>query len=85
MLVLQLKLLPQISGISQVFSTGGVIAMGSEQRMNLDFIFLSLVEIQGLFAGLVIGKFSEGSIRYGVKHSLILMVSAYLIMKIVGG
>jgi hypothetical protein len=35
--------------------------------------------VQGFFAGLVIGKLSEGSIKAGVKHSFILVVLAMLI------
>ena len=45
------------------------------------FFYLSL--IQAIFAGLVAGEISEGSIRAGVKHSLILaciITSAYLLL-----
>lgn len=43
-------------------------------------IFLMLSLIQGLFAGLVIGKLSEGDIHAGIKHSLILMGIALLVI-----
>ncbi len=45
------------------------------------FFYLSL--IQAIFAGLVAGEISQGSIRAGIKHSLILtciIVSAYLLL-----
>src|SRR3989338_7377390 len=69
MLVMEVKLVPIIEG------TG-------EANVNLNFkrIFLSLIIIQGFFAGLMIGKFSEGSIKYGVKHSVALIVISLLII-----
>ncbi|TAL47233.1 type II secretion system F family protein, partial [archaeon] len=36
-------------------------------------IFRNLVLIQGLFAGLAVGKMAEGAVIAGVKHSLIMM------------
>ena len=44
-----------------------------------------MILIQGFFSGLMIGKFSEGSIKYGVKHSLALVVVALLIITTVKG
>jgi archaeal flagellar protein FlaJ len=41
--------------------------------------FLGLLIIQGLFAGLIIGKISEGDVKSGIKHSFILMMSSFLI------
>jgi len=34
---------------------------------------------------LIIGKFSEGDFKMGVKHSLVLMVIAYLVITTVRG
>jgi hypothetical protein len=34
---------------------------------------------QGFFAGLVIGKLSEGTVKSGLKHSIILVIIAILI------
>jgi len=42
------------------------------------FVMLSL--IQGFFAGVIIGKMAEGDITSGLKHSLILMTVAFLVM-----
>jgi hypothetical protein len=39
--------------------------------------FLYLLVAQGFFAGLVIGKLGEGSIKAGVKHSFILMIASF--------
>jgi len=44
-----------------------------------------LAIIQGFFAGLVIGKLSEGSIKFGVRHSLILITVAFFIISLAQG
>jgi len=48
-------------------------------------IFLMLATIQGFFAGIVIGKLSEGEIRSGLKHSLILMTVAFFVITLAQG
>jgi len=53
-----------------------------EYLIHLEGIFTLLAIIQGLFAGLVLGKLSEGEISAGIKHSLILMTAALLVMAI---
>jgi archaeal flagellar protein FlaJ len=85
MLVLQVKLMPMIQGMVgnlQGGVSGGFLEGVGEGGITLDFrkTFLSLVTIQGIFAGLMIGKFSEGSIKYGVKHSVALVVISLLII-----
>lgn len=88
MLVLQIKLIPKLSEMGGFVMQGftGEITMGeSIQITNLNNIFLWLIVIQGFFAGLMIGKFAEGDLKTGVKHSLILMTAAYLIITTVRG
>jgi len=41
--------------------------------------FIWLLIVQGFFVGLVIGKLSEGKIKFGLKHSFILLAIALLI------
>jgi flagellar protein FlaJ len=53
-----------------------------EYVTHLDGIFTLLAIIQGLFAGLVLGKLSEGEVVAGIKHSLILMTAALLVMTV---
>ncbi len=90
MLVLQLKLLPRLGGLSAGFQglgsigAGGIIGGGAGQ-LNLDKIFFSLVVIQGFFAGIMIGKFSEGTLKNGLLHSLILITVASLVIATVKG
>lgn len=88
MLLLEVKLMPMIQDMMKGMASGGVSgagffeAGGAAKPAELDFkrIFLSLIVVQGVFAGLLIGKFSEGSIKYGIKHSAALVVIALLIV-----
>ncbi len=47
------------------------------EELTNPFIFLLLT--QGFFVGLVIGKLTEGSIKAGLKHSFILMMTAFIV------
>lgn len=91
MLLLQLKLFPTLEGMSGTMETGlGSMGMlggmfGEGEAADLDKIFFSLLMIQGLFAGVMIGKFSEGTIKQGLVHSLALMTIAALIVTIIKG
>ena len=94
MLVLQIYLMPQLADISGTIAigvTGGFEAYleGEEPPtaggLNFDSIFLSLIMIQGFFAGIMIGKFAEGELRRGIKHSLIVMIISYLIITTLRG
>jgi archaeal flagellar protein FlaJ len=90
MVVLQIFLLPQLADVSgDVFSglasQGGKLAETGDAEIisvNFENIFIFLILVQGLFAGLMIGKFADGSIRYGVKHSFILMLIGYIIFTV---
>lgn len=93
MIVLQIYLLPQLNQISGIalegFSTGGLItgdkSIVNPALINFELIFAGLILVQGLFAGLLIGKFAEGNFRVGLKHSLILMLGGYLIFALATG
>jgi len=82
MLILQFKILPMTAsfGDLQGAELMGVETQGaslSVEQMSSPFLYLLIA--QGLFAGLVIGKLAEGSIKAGIKHSFILVILAYLI------
>lgn len=88
MLVMQFKILPLTAGISAVGDAGSLedatgvgapISGTSESVQALARPFLYLLLIQGIFTGLTIGKISEGSIRAGIKHSIILTLTALLV------
>jgi flagellar protein FlaJ len=100
MVILQVYLMPQLSeisgtvieglkegistGISTGFFDGGEEQVG-ESLINFETLFIAMILIQGLFAGLMIGKFSEGSLKAGLKHSLILAISGYFIFTLATG
>ena len=57
-------------------TTVGELTTTAPEDMEVQYaeIFRNLVILQGLFAGLVIGKMAEGAIAGGIKHSLILVI-----------
>ncbi|VVB78081.1 Type II secretion system (T2SS), protein F [uncultured archaeon] len=90
MLVMQFKILPIASGLGEGLGSAdssgvsGIAGMGisggkgaTVEELSRPFLWLLLV--QGFFAGLVIGKISEGEAKNGLKHSFILLVMALLI------
>jgi flagellar protein FlaJ len=83
MLVMQFKILPITSELN--INTGDLSAVGlagvrqTSQVSDISSSFLYLLLSQGFFAGLVIGKISEGSIKSGLKHSLALVAMALII------
>jgi flagellar protein FlaJ len=95
MLIMEYKILPMTAGITSYgLGGGGVnaftsgITSGLSQstaaatQLNVkDFErpFMFLLIVQGVFAGLTIGKIAEGKIKYGIKHSFILTTLAVLI------
>ena len=89
MLVMQFKILPMSTGIGigqtgaeagasapvSAGAFGGVLSggeMATPEQLARPFIWL--ITFQGFFAGLVIGKLSEGKIISGFKHSFVLVV-----------
>lgn len=53
--------------------------------ISLQGVFLSMSLIQGFFAGIVLGKLSEGDLTSGVRHSLVFMTMSFMIMTISQG
>lgn len=84
MLILQVKFLPKIQEMSTslVGTDIGIFGGGTAAptNLNMKLVLLQLITIQGIFAGLVIGKFSEGKIKFGIKHSVILVITSLLII-----
>jgi flagellar protein FlaJ len=89
MLVMEFKILPLTAGLSSFTGTSGTplsgvgLGGGTSATLlspeNLARPFLYLLLAQGIFAGLTIGKISEGSVKAGIKHSFILTILAFLI------
>jgi archaeal flagellar protein FlaJ len=88
MLVMEYKILPLALELGGVGGGLGNLqnplqeSIGQAQTLDkasLTNLFLYLLLAQGLFAGLMIGKLSEGSVKAGVKHSFILASTALLV------
>ncbi len=84
MLVMQFKILPLTTSVS--FAQGQTASLANTASVQepidtekLASPFLYLLLTQGLFAGLTIGKLSEGSLKAGIKHSFILTITAFLV------
>lgn len=63
-------------------SFSGFIGTMGQWFLSLRGVFLMISLIQGFFTGMVIGKLAEGEIFPGLKHSLILMTIAFLVVSV---
>lgn len=52
---------------------------------SLHGIFLMMSIIQGFFTGVVLGKLAEGDMTSGLKHSLIMMTAAFILITVAQG
>src|SRR3989338_6044770 len=59
-------------------------AAGSSLQNVFPEMFRGLSVIQGFFAGMAIGKMSEGNLAAGVKHSLALSIMGYSVFTLLG-
>ncbi len=57
----------------------------SQWFKSLNGVLLMLSVIQGFFAGIVLGKLAEGDLTSGLKHSLILITIAVLVITLAQG
>jgi archaeal flagellar protein FlaJ len=69
----------------QTFFTGvegmALFSTPTSSPADLKRIFLHLTLVQGFFSGLVAGKMGEGSVSAGLKHSLVMMLLGYVVLK----
>jgi len=92
MLALDLWLFPQLTSTTStsalkagIGGIAGLPSLGGSGTFDMGPIFFVLIMIQGFFAGIMIGKFSEGTIKNGLLHSLVMMVLAALIVTTLKG
>ena len=78
--------MPLTADVGGIVSLSGDISNFDKQETpaaldpeSLTRPFLYLLLTQGLFVGLTIGKLTEGTIKSGLKHSFILMITSFLI------
>ena len=86
MIAVQTKFIPAMLKTVSEAGAGGMEGLGfgggggaGISTKILGNLFLALILVQGFFCGLVIGKLSEGSVKAGIKHSMIIIAMAYLI------
>lgn len=77
---LQKFLIPTLGNVT----VGEMTTGPADMETQYNEIFRNLIILQGLFAGLVIGKMSEGAIVSGIKHSLLLLIVGILVYTISG-
>lgn len=92
MIVMQLQLIPKLSAIGGELGSGlgtigigGLGAGGGSGKVEFGIIFIATIIVQGLFAGLMLGKFSEGDFKSGLKHSLVMVIVGYLAITTITG
>jgi len=81
-LIMQFKIVPMVSGMSNLGSIEGIGISISGTPVNPEEIsgaFLYLLLIQGFFTGLTIGQLAEDDAKAGIKHSFALMLMSFLI------
>ena len=61
-------------------SPGGFFSSFGPWLVSLNGIFLLMSIIQGFFAGVVLGKLAEGDLTSGLRHSLIMMTSSFMVI-----
>ncbi|HLC39539.1 MAG TPA: type II secretion system F family protein [archaeon] len=78
-------LVPSLSEVSAA-GLGTAIGGGSTAALAQEYktVFRNLIVIQGLFAGLAVGKMAEGATIGGVKHSLFMMIVGIIVFTLVG-
>jgi len=77
MLVLEFKILPLVSDLGG--TEGLAISTSNIDPDQFSMPLFVMLLVQSFFAGLVIGKIAEGSIKNGFKHSFILIALTLLI------
>lgn len=71
------------TGLSSLTATGEAVQPASAAGAYKE-LFRNLVVLQGLFAGLTVGKMAEGAIVAGLKHSLFMVFVGILVFTLVG-
>jgi len=79
MLVLEFKILPLVADLGGTDSQGLAVQVESISSDDFAMPLFVMLLVQSTFAGLVIGKISEGSIKNGIKHSFILLAITLLV------
>ena len=77
MLVMEFKILPLVSDLDS--GEGLSLEVKKFDADDFSFPLFMMLLVQSFFAGLVIGKISEGSLKAGVRHSFVLLTTTLLV------
>ena len=79
--ILVVQFLPNLAQISTIGTTslaGSLLAGADIGSVPLERDLFFLIVVNGALGGLVIGKISEGKIKHGIKHALILVLICFI-------
>ena len=79
--ILVVQFLPELSAVSSLGATSftsSILGQADIGSVPLERDLYLLIVINGFMGGLVIGKISEGKLKHGIKHSLILVLIAFI-------
>jgi len=65
--------------LAKMPSSGNVSIFNTSDLTNMKTLFYHASLLQGLFSGLVAGQMGEGNPRAGLKHSILMLVIAYIV------
>ncbi len=89
MIIMQIYLIPKLGEIGGEVAQGLSATLGgsslSAAKADLGPIFILTIVVQGLFAGLMLGKFADDSYTSGIKHAIIMVIGGYLLMVTISG
>ena len=77
MLVMEFKILPLVSDLQT--SEGLSVEAKQLDADQFSMPLFTMLLVQSFFAGLVIGKISEGTLRAGIRHSFVLLTVSLLV------
>jgi flagellar protein FlaJ len=72
-------LVPALSDIQPIAEGETTTIEPDQLSQEYTTIFRNLIILQGIFAGLVIGKMAEGAVSAGIKHSAIMIIIGFLV------
>jgi archaeal flagellar protein FlaJ len=82
MIALGKFLVPSLSQVSLPGNEGASAQASTAQ--DYKELFMTLILIQGFFAGLIVGKMAEGAMISGIRHSFIMMIVGALVFVLFG-
>lgn len=77
MLVMEFKILPLVADLDK--GEGLSMSVNKLDPEEFSFPLFMMLVVQSVFAGLVIGKISEGTLKAGIRHSFVLLTATLLI------